>query len=138
MTEKIKIMLDFLKSKEYKTKRGERISVTENDLKDLNTYAKTFRNLAENEKPIIFDNNSFGFNRSTKTKFSYSCGNITPNYARIITDGFDKTISDIKVAISSEKDNSKKEYGKIMIDMLESALIIADNYREEAKIRKKR
>lgn len=48
------------------------------DFESLEAYMQLFRKLAEKEKPIIFGNDSFGFNRSTKTVFSYSWGNITP------------------------------------------------------------
>lgn len=133
MTKKIQKMLDFLKSQDYKKLRTEGISVNETDLENSEIYAKTYRKLAEKEKPVIFDIDSFGFNRFTKTKFSHSWGNITPNYARIITDGFDKTIENINTAIAKEKDDSKKQYGKIMLDMLETSLIIADNYKKKAK-----
>lgn len=133
MTERIQDILQFLRKQEYKKARVDGIDLKQSDFEDLEAYTKLFRKLAENEKPIIFSDDSFGFNRLTKTKFSYSYGNITPNYARVITDGFDKIIDDINTSISVEKDDTKNQYGKFMIDMLESAMIIADNCKEEAK-----
>ncbi len=133
MTKKIGEILEFFKSKTYKNLRSEGITVNEADLDDVEIYAKIYRQLSMNEKPVIFDNDSFGFNRFTKTKFSHSWGNITPNYARIITDGFDKTIENIYFAVSKEKEFEKKKYGLIMIDMLKSSLIISDNYKNKAK-----
>lgn len=133
MTERIKAALERLKTQNYKDLRTDAIRVTGDDLKTIKLRAELFKKSAESEKPIIFEDDSFGFNRYTKTSYSYSWGNITPNYGRIITDGFDKTICRINAAIASTDDDEKKEYGGVMTDMLKSALLIADNYREAAK-----
>lgn len=133
MTERIRLMLKELKRQDYRKLRTDGITVSEDDMSTLTRRAETFRKLAEAEKPVIFENDLFGFNRYTKTCFNYPWGNITPNWGRIITNGFEKTVSDINTAISLQTDKEKAEYGKIMLNMLESALIIAKNYREAAK-----
>lgn len=133
MTEKIKAALERLKNGDYKNMRCAGPNVTEEDIKTMGLRAKNLRRLAKSEEPIIFENDSFGFNRHTKTSFIYSFGNITPNWGRVITDGFDKTLERIDAAISKERSNEKREYGIIMKDMMKSALLIADNYRRAAK-----
>lgn len=133
MTEKIKKMLERLKTGDYKKLRTDGINVTSSDFNACGLCPETFGKLANSEKPQIFDKDSFGFNRSTKTMFSSAWCNITPNYARVISDGVDKTIQDIQNAIISTDDEEKKEYGNIMSDMLSTAMTIAERYREEAK-----
>lgn len=127
MTEKIKEMYEFLKKGDYK---NERVAGIDNiDFSDLRAYADTFKRALEAEKPILFKNDTIGFNRHTKTFYDYPWGgNIVPNYKRVLSDGLDKTISDIKTAVESERDASKKAYGTIMLEMLSSTLKIADDY----------
>lgn len=133
MTARIQAMLERLKKAEYKKMRTEGIAVNAVDTVNPQCYAETFRILAEAEKPVLFADDLFGFNRYIKTKIHRPWGNITPNYARIITEGLDKTVSNIRNAMSVTRDEAKKEYGNIMLNMLESAFMIAENYREAAR-----
>ncbi len=127
MTEKIKEMYEFLKKGDYKK---ERVAGIDNiDFSDLRAYADTFKRALEAEKTILFENDTIGFNRYTKTFYDYPWGgNIVPNYKRILSDGLDKTMSDIKAAVESECDVNKKAYGTIMLEMLSATLKIADDY----------
>lgn len=133
MTDRIQAMRAFLEKRAYRQYRSPGLKVTEADIENEQKRAALFRKLAELETPILFENDSIGFNRSTETRFCYSWGNITPNYGRLFTDGLDKTISDIQGAMDKTADEAKKAYGALMLDMLASCLMLAEKYREAAK-----
>lgn len=133
MNEKIRKKLENFKKQDYKNLRTDGVLQADSSFYDPAVAAGIFRKLAENEKPVLFDDDSFGFNRATKTKLHCPVGNITPNYARIIAKGFDQTLTEIRNAVLSEEDHEKKAYGNLMIHMLESAEIISENYLEAAK-----
>ena len=91
MTEKIAGLLQYLKSCEYKTQRISVSLETPNDELDIQAQTLLFEKAQKLEKPVLFQDDSFGFNRHTTFRPPIREGNITPNYARIIQSGFDKT-----------------------------------------------
>lgn len=133
MNQKISEMLTLLKSKEYRKNRTNTDfgHIEIND--DLNAQVEAFRTVADMETPILYKNDSFGFNRSTNCKMPWRDGNVTPNYARIITMGFDKIISEINESIKSTDDVKKQKYGQVMIEMLEICQNISHKYRNYAE-----
>ena len=133
MTEKIKNLLSFLNAKEYKKLRVDANIGEFGDLAGLENQATTFRKIAEAEKPVIFENDSFGFNRHLSSRISVDMGNITPNYYKVIGTGFDKLIAQIKENIEKATDEDKKNYGKHMLDCIDVCLFIADRYKEFSK-----
>lgn len=135
MTEKIKTLLENLKSKEYR-----KLRVTGKTFSTENAYTyencvKFFRELADIEKPMLFENDSFGFNRYTDFKVPQRSGNVTPNYHRIITNGFDKIVADIKISIQKTDDEEKQKFGKMMLGFLEICFEICEEYKNCAKER---
>ena len=101
MTEKIRKKLAFLKSGEYKKQR--RTLEKEEFVFPEGTseiYVNTFlhKYMIENERPVLFDDDRFGFNRTVlKTpralvgtrKYFGSEGNITVNYPYVLSVGMD-------------------------------------------------
>ena len=130
MTEKVKFLLEQLNKKEYRAKRehAERF-IYDNE----KSFAENFRCVIENEKPVLYEQDDFGFNRSSDHIVVPQGGNVTPNYARIINCGYDKVIEQLKEAMSKTNDKEKLEYGQLMLDSVEIVLEFADKYRDFAK-----
>ncbi|MBO5060014.1 MAG: pyruvate formate-lyase [Clostridia bacterium] len=133
MTEKIKALLENLKSREYRKQRITGKTINRENYHALENQAKLLRELADIEKPILFDNDSFGFNRYTDIMVPGRSGNVTMNYEKVLTFGFDKLISDIELSIQKTSDAEKKQYGKTMLDLLYICLEIAEKYKAHAK-----
>lgn len=124
MTDKIKALLRMLKSGEYKKNRTD----TEVALAGYAT-ADCFKRQAAAEVPLLFQNDSFGFHRSTTQRMPPLTGNVTPNYARVITRGFDQTRKEIKASMASAEDAAKRAYGEQMLAYLDICEGISDAYR---------
>lgn len=133
MTDKIKRMLCNLKSREYRNQRIKGKNIVLDDCFELQNQVRIFKELSKIEKPILFDDDIFGFNRYTDCPTPHRAGNITPNYARIINSGFDKVICDIKHSMNKTNEKKKTDYAKSMIDMLNICLDIAEKYKIYAK-----
>lgn len=132
MTQRIEKLLKFLKSAEYK---AERISVNipfESDYFDMDKQVEIFRKASETEEPRVFADDSFGFNRSTDFRPPVREGNITPNYLRIISTGFEKTAYSIRESMSITDDIDKQKYGEILLSLIEICTDIADKQRDKA------
>ena len=110
MTKQVEKLLDLLNSKAYKSYR----------VKDV-------------EEPILYPDDFFGFHRGTNTRCDFRAGNLTPNYGRIITDGFDSVRQQIETAISATDDAEKQAFGKDMLDKLEHCLSVCHHFRETVK-----
>lgn len=129
MTEKIKNLLDNLSSNNHRNSREEAKQIDIEKFLDIESHISIMQAFSDAEKPLIHDGDIFGFNRSTIIKPPWRMGNVTPNYARVITQGFDKVISDIKENIKKSNDESKKHYGEIMLGLLDICVDICDDYR---------
>ena len=129
MTDKIKKLLENLNSNIHRNSREEVKQIDIEKFLDIESHISIMQAFADVEKPLIHDGDIFGFNRSTSIKSPWRMGNVTPNYARIITQGFDKVISDIKENIKNSNDESKKHYGEIMLGLLDICVNICDDYR---------
>ena len=108
MTDRIKSMLELLNNKEYRSLRNE-------------------------QDYMLYPLDNFGFNRRSQKRLPGTQGNMTPNYKRVITAGFDRVIEQIKTAIDSTNDESKKAYGEKMLKKIDEAITLAETYRELAK-----
>ena len=96
MTERVKELLRLLKSKEHKKQREHTEQPECGDLYDVNHRAEYFEKILEHEKPIIFENDRIGFNRSDDCTIASSGGNMTPDYYYVISNGFDKITEEIR------------------------------------------
>ena len=80
MTDTIRLMLSQLKEKTYRSLRT--------------TSA---------DDPILYPVEYFGFHFGNTEKFGHSDGNIIPNYARVMTKGFDATREEIVASMKNAK-----------------------------------
>lgn len=146
MTENIKNLLDFLQSKEYRKNRNEK-EIDATDLVQSNTGIRAdallLQSMLEHEKPLIFENDIIGFNRTQKHTPFYkdsagnirrgsNTGNICPNYARAMLLGLDDILAGAQQKLN-EQDSEKIEFYQSVILSLEAVLRFADRCREYAK-----
>lgn len=132
MTDRVKALFELLKSKEYKKGRRHVENTDSLNPEGVDDYAALFKRVLAEEHPIIHKNDRLGFHFSTDRKISCLGGNVSPNYSRIITDGFDKTAQTIERSIRSCSDKERIAYGEQMLKSLDYALKYAEKYREEA------
>lgn len=132
MTDRVKALFELLKSKEYKKGRRHVENTDSLNPEGVDDYAALFKRVLAEEHPIIHKNDRLGFHFSTDRKIHWLSGNVSPNYSRIITDGFDKTAQTIERSIRSCSDKERIAYGEQMLKSLDYALEYAEKYREEA------
>ncbi|MBE6959680.1 MAG: pyruvate formate-lyase [Ruminococcaceae bacterium] len=107
MTKNIEALLQQLKDKDYRK---------------LRSY--------DAEGPILYPIDFFGFHLGKPEKLIPKEGNVTPNYSRIITKGFDAIREELVVSIQKATDPDKIAYGKRMLADLDACIRISDNYRQ--------
>ena len=111
MTKKVEALLKQLKDKNYKACR------TKQDV-----------------SPILYPVDVFGFHIGNNEKFrGDDGGNVTPNYKRIMTEGFDAIRQELVESIEKAVDENKIAYGKLMLEKLDNLLCVCDRYRETVK-----
>ncbi len=133
MTKRIEKLLEFLKSAEYKKERTFVNIPFEQDDFDIEKQMELFIKSAEAEQPNIFSDDLFGFNRSTDFRPPIREGNITPNYMRIISTGFEQTADAISQNILKTDNPEKQEYGKNLLKLIEICIGVSDKYRQKAQ-----
>lgn len=110
MTKDVEVFLKQLKDKEYKKYR-----------------------VKEVEEPIIYPTDFFGFHIGSNRFYGKSCGNVTPNYKRVMTMGFDALCKELRDNIAATDDEDKKAYGSVMLEKLHECIAVCDKYRETVK-----
>ena len=110
MTETVRLMLEQLKSKRYR---------------ELRTTS--------HDEPILYPVEYFGFHFGGTEIFTHDGGNVIPNYARVISDGFDATKERIVSRMNGEKDESKIAFGHAMLREIDVLLDICDRHAEKIK-----
>ena len=110
MTETIRLMLEQLKSKEYRKLRT-----------------------TSHDEPIVYPVEYFGFHFGGVTRFEHCDGNVIPNYGRIMTDGFDATKAAIECRMAEETDAEKLTFGREMLREIDTLLDICDRHTELVK-----
>ena len=133
MTEKVKRLLGVLKSKEYRKRRSKEEIIFSSEYETLEHQEKVFRYVAEKEKPLFYEEDSFGFNRYTAVKVPQRKGNVSPDYIKVIQSGLDKVVSDISESIKNTSDPEREEYGRTMLGLISVCFDIAEKYKKAAE-----
>ncbi len=133
MTEKIELQLKQLNSKAYQTKRKHIEDAMFDDIKKSENFINNFQKIVSFEDPCFLENDEFGFNRSTDLTIPPYGGNVTPNYYRIISQGFDAVLDQIGKAVAKTTDAEKKAYGKNMAKCIQLCLEFCSQYKTAAK-----
>ncbi len=146
MTEKVERYLTLLRKREYRKNR------IDND-KDITELLKSIpreltdtvilEKMLEGETPVILENDIFGFNRRQKNLPYYfdesgkricdGPGNVTPNYARVIAQGFDALLDEIEGFKKVNTDREAVIFYEAMERSVRTSLKIADSYRQAAE-----
>ena len=87
----------------------------------------------EKEEPILYPIDFFGFHIGSNRSYGKTCGNVTPNYKRVMTMGFDALRQELSYHSAATTDKDKKVYGKAMLEKLNECISVCDNYRENVK-----
>lgn len=85
------------------------------------------------DDPILYPVEYFGFHFGNTEKFAHSDGNIIPNYARVITKGFDATREEIVASMKNAKTEAQIAYGNQMLGEIDTLLEICDRHTEKIK-----
>ena len=107
MTKHIEALLQQLKDKEYRKLRRSDV-----------------------ETPILYPVDFFGFHMGKAEKLIPMEGNVSPDYERIITKGFDALREELVASINSTTDLDKIAYGKRMLADLDVCIRVTDDYRQ--------
>ena len=130
MTDRVKALLNDLTGREYRNKRMQLERLDYTGLAE--DQVGFLRRLVALEKPLIYDNDSFGFNRYAAQKVKALSGNVTPNYGRLLAQGFDGCVDKIKAAMAQTSDPEKLRFGQGMLDSIEVSMGIVEQYRQAA------
>lgn len=133
MTERVRSMLAFLKSKEHRKMRKHLDSLDFLDFNDPISHAENFRRVISAESPVLWENDRIGFHRSTDLMLPCRWGNVTPGYDRILSSGFSPVLSQIREKIQNTDDPQKVKFGKAMEQEIEIAISYAEKYALYAK-----
>lgn len=140
MTDRIKELLNTLRSKEYRKNRIEKTWDLSNFL-NLNEYDKGAYGgilMLENETPVFIKNDEIGFYRKIKNMppiewgKTARLGNITPNYLKLVGKGLIKTKEEIKEYIK-KANNKQKEFYNCELNIVNAMEKIAKKYKNAAK-----
>ena len=142
-------MLDWLNSREYRARRtgcAPDISEETRGMDAFEAHALSFEKMIEAERPNLFEEDIFGFNRTVGRlpvcpRIGYAengcaepVGNITPNYAGMIEKGFDETLREIDERAASADDHAKSLYSSVKRH-INALLGLCERYRAEAETR---
>jgi len=145
MTERIQKKLAYLKAGEYKKQRRklekEELFYLEGT-DEMRVHADLLRYMIESERPIIFDDDRFGFNRTVQRtpkafigekKIDRGEGNITINYPYVLGVGMDVLLARVNDKLKACDDAQKISFYSSMKDSIEVCLELSDRYRDYAK-----
>ena len=145
MTDRIKKQLEFLKNGEYKKQRSplkKKVIELPPGTTDMQARAVLFEYMLENETPLLYENDIFGFNRTVSNtptgmvgnqKYGGHGGNFTPDYEYFLKTGMDTVLERINEKISLCSDKNKLDFYVSAQRSLDAALKFSDKYREYAK-----
>lgn len=146
MTERVQGLYSILKQRAY---RKERVTADRDITASLEGQSPVAKNAARlaamlaEEEPILFPNERIGFTRYhtdfprylTENGYysGWSFGNITPNYGRVIAQGFDAILADLASRRETASEE-QREFIDALTVALQACLAIADRYRAAAEV----
>ena len=144
MTERIQKKLAFLRSGEYKKQRRalDRAEfVFPEGTSELYVITFLHKYMMESERPLLYEDDRFGFNRTVNAtpwafigerKYRIAEGNITVNYPYVLRVGMDKILERVEEKLT-ECSEEKRELYEAMKSSITVCLDFADKYRDYAK-----
>lgn len=147
MTERVKRMRKLLLQREYRRQRSDERLDFSGDVKDKTEYGVFLTYLEktlENEKPVIYEDDIFGFNRShAKDALCKAEGkdlfpmrircNITPDYTLLMEQGFEKVLEELQRKLAVADEPAKQVFYQTAARSLELGMAFCERYRQAAK-----
>lgn len=132
MTDRIKEYYEILKSGTYKKLRKEPTENAKNYTSSVEYEdCEGFGRFLSDETPLFFGNDTMGFHMSMNIMLPSRCGNVSPDYGRVITLGFDRILAEIDSAVP--KDFEQAHFAKMMKKNITAALDFSKKYRDAAE-----
>lgn len=147
MTERVQSFLNVLLSKEYRKNRIDNADFDVTEKVNAEDYSMrdtvVLEEMLKAETPVFLENDILGFNRSLINlpyyldrkgrKIKSGPGNNTPNYARIIGQGFDATLEEIAKYEKVNTDGCSPLFYEAMRRSVVASIEISERYREAAE-----
>lgn len=145
MTDRIKKKLAFLRDGSYK---NDRVSLDvetitfEEGTDDKHIWTELLVHMLGSERPMLYEDDRFGFNRTVKDtpigimgdkQYHNSSGNITPNYAYVLSVGMDAVAARIRAKLDTATDPERIALYRSMQRAVDACLDFSDKYRDYAK-----
>ena len=136
MTEKITLLLEQLKNKEYRKKRAVKENSTllpSYDTVPADVFMEHLRYVFDSDEPLLYDGDDIGFNIGVQRVLPIGgSGNVIPNYGRIITEGLDATQERISKSMENTRDEEKLKFGNYLLQCVEFMVKTAQRYKKYA------
>lgn len=129
MTEHVAMLLERLQKQEYRKKRNACEHAPFHKQYGYEQIVSQFREMVTLAQPTQYAQDDFGFYFGCSVPLGASAGNVTPNYGRILTEGLNKTICQIRAAMGKTREEEKRTYGQCMLDMLEICLQVCEQQK---------
>ena len=127
MTDRIKEYYEILKSGTYKKLRKEPTENAKNYTSSVEYEdCEGFGRFLSDETPLFFGNDTMGFHMSMNIMLPSRCSNVSPDYGRVITLGFDRILAEIDSAVP--KDSEQAHFAEMMKKNITAALDFAKKY----------
>lgn len=146
MTEHVKRLYDILCAREYRKARNQETYEIDSEMVSFNPTQKSTHRLIrvlDREQPVLHPNENVGFNRyaafipsydtGSKWHSDWGLGNLTPNYSRVMSLGFDVILADLAEKRETA-DDEQKEFIDCLTAIMQACLRLADRYCEAAKV----
>ncbi len=134
MTDRVMRFLDFHRKREYRADRRE-INYPEINAGKFRQNAVNFSAVVKAERPILYEDDIFGFNRSVKNVCDYNiyCDltNFTPDYGWALSTGFDAVRAELSNRMNSSGDE-RREFFAAAIEHIDAVYEMVDKYRAYA------
>lgn len=134
MIDRVMRFLDFHRKREYRADRRE-INYPEINAGKFRQNAVNFSAVVKAERPILYEDDIFGFNRSVKNVCDYNiyCDltNFTPDYGWALSTGFDAVRAELSNRMNSSGDE-RREFFAAAIEHIDAVYEMVDKYRAYA------
>ncbi len=131
MTDKVKRLLKDLNDRDYRKKRSAPTPVDFTKIRK--DQLGILKQVMVQEKPLYYEEDSFGFNRSVAHKVRSLSGNVTPNYGKLLEIGFDGCVERIKASMAKTDQPERLEFGRNMLQAIDISMTIVDAYKATAR-----
>lgn len=135
MTDRVARFLEFHRKREYRSDRQE-VTYPKVEAGRFRQAAADFAETVKAERPVLYKDDLFGFNRSVKNvcdyNIQYELNNFTPDYGWALTNGLE-SVRQMLIGRREEAPSDRKEFFTGAIEHIDAVYAIADQYREYAR-----